>query len=220
MTGIIHVYTDGACYMDSALARHPGGWASVILKDGKVDHILYGKSLDTTSNRMELTAAISAILGAAKLREEDEAIILFSDSKYVVNPFLLHWVETWESKGKSRGMLIKRDGGNVENADLWWVLIYLARYYNVEFKWVKAHTGNEFNELADNYAKKMMYEAVGGKKEPSQFKAARERPMRERFKSHKEKKNGKSNRGDARVNARVAAPNTRRVPRSTRRKRH
>lgn len=131
----MRVYTDGACSQNPG----PGGWAWVT-EDG---HRGTGGEPETTNQRMELTAvakAIEALPGSLEV---------YSDSTYVVNCFNDRWYEGWISRGWKNSQ--KKP---VANRDLWEPLIaaYLARRDELTFTWVKGHSGDELNELADQLA--------------------------------------------------------------------
>ena len=96
----------------------------------------------TTNNRMELTAAIE---GLSALKEPCE-VTLYSDSKYVVDAFLLGWVESWRAAGWRRGR------EDLKNRDLWERLYSLTEIHKVEFIWVKGHNGHDYNERCDTLA--------------------------------------------------------------------
>ena len=129
------VYTDGACHGNPG----PGGWAWVVPGGPWA----CGPDPDTTNQRMELQAVLEA------LQELDGPVKVFSDSKYVVNCFHDRWYEGW----------LRRDWRNanrkpVANRDLWEPLIdlYQQRETEISFKWVKGHSGDEWNEIADQLA--------------------------------------------------------------------
>ena len=96
----------------------------------------------TTNNRMELTAAIE---GLSALKEPCE-VTLYSDSKYLVDAFLLGWVEGWRKAGWRRG----RD--ELKNPDLWEKLLSLLEVHQVKFVWVRGHNGHVYNERCDRLA--------------------------------------------------------------------
>ncbi len=132
---VVHVFTDGACSGNPG----PGGWAWAAV-DGRRDS---GGEPTTTNQRMELRAVLEA------LRAISGPVVVHSDSTYVVNCFNDRWFEGW----------LKRDWRNaqrkpVANRDLWEPLIelYQARQDEVAFVWVKAHSGEEMNELVDAMA--------------------------------------------------------------------
>ena len=131
----MRVYTDGACSQNPG----PGGWAWVT-EDGRNDA---GGEPETTNQRMELTAVAKAI---ESLPGE---LAIYSDSTYVVNCFNDRWYEGWIARGWKNSQ--KKP---VANRDLWEPLIaaYLARQDELSFTWVKGHSGDELNELADQLA--------------------------------------------------------------------
>lgn len=133
----VQLYTDGAC------RGNPGrGGYGAILVYGKYEKEISGGERETTNNRMELMAAIC---GLEALRESC-AVTLYSDSKYLVDAFLLGWVESWRENGWKRG----RD--ELKNPDLWARLYELTKLHRVEFVWVKGHNGHGYNERCDALA--------------------------------------------------------------------
>ena len=137
MTTII--YTDGACSCNPG----KGGWGLVIIRNNKKLEY-YGSEQNTTNNRMEMTAIIQ---GLSKCKD-DENILLFSDSKYVlkgIKDWMLNWKQNnWKSvKNKP-----------IKNKDLWLIIDGLIqKKVNARFNWVKAHSNNEYNNRADYLAK-------------------------------------------------------------------
>lgn len=136
MGRVVTIYTDGSCRGNPG----PGGWG-VLLTDGRHERTEFGSSAHTTSNRMELTAAIKA-LGMLKTRCE---VVLYSDSSYVVNG-ASKWMSGWKRKGWRRG---KKP---VANLDLWLELDVLAQQHSVRWVWVKGHSGVPGNEIVDRLA--------------------------------------------------------------------
>ena len=131
------IYTDGACSGNPG----KGGWAAVIL-DGRNQSNISGSENKTTNNRMELTAPIMA-LKKIKIRSE---ITIYTDSRYVKDG-ITEWIKKWKlNNWKSSN---KRP---VKNKDLWVKLDSFCQRHNVSWKWVKAHAGNKFNNLADELA--------------------------------------------------------------------
>ena len=131
------IYTDGACSGNPG----KGGWAAVIL-DGRNQSNISGSENKTTNNRMELTAPIMA-LKKIKIRSE---ITIYTDSRYVKDG-ITEWIKKWKlNNWKSSN---KRP---VKNKDLWVKLDNSCRNHNISWKWVKAHAGNKFNNLADELA--------------------------------------------------------------------
>ena len=134
----IDVYTDGGSRPNPG----PGGWGVVILEDGgDSPRELSGGSDQTTNNRMELTAAIRALeelQGRGPVR-------LHTDSQYVRRG-ITQWLDKWVAQGW------KRKGGKLENEDLWRRLADLDGGRDVEWKWIKGHAGDRWNERADELA--------------------------------------------------------------------
>ncbi|MBR4835540.1 MAG: ribonuclease HI [Clostridia bacterium] len=130
----VSIYTDGACRGNPGR----GGWGAILVY-GKYEKELSGGERETTNNRMELTAAIE---GLSALREPCK-VTLYSDSKYVVDAFLLGWVESWRAAGWRRGK------DKLKNPDLWEKLYALTEIHEVDFIWVKGHAGHDYNERCD-----------------------------------------------------------------------
>lgn len=133
----VELYTDGACRGNPGR----GGWGAILVY-GKYERELSGGERETTNNRMELTAAI---VGLETLKEPCH-VTLYSDSKYLVDAFLLGWVESWRDHGWRRG----RD--ELKNPDLWARLYELTKTHSVDFVWVKGHNGHDYNERCDRLA--------------------------------------------------------------------
>ena len=131
------LYTDGACRGNPGR----GGWGAILVY-GKYEKELSGGESETTNNRMELTAAIE---GLSALKEPCK-VKLYSDSKYLVDAFLLGWVESWRVAGWRRGK------EKLKNPDLWERMYALTEIHEVEFIWVKGHAGHDYNERCDKLA--------------------------------------------------------------------
>ncbi|MXW59792.1 MAG: ribonuclease HI [Acidimicrobiia bacterium] len=127
------VYTDGACRGNPG----PGGWAWVV-PDGQSAS---GGAPQTTNQRMELNAVLEAV------RSVEGPLEVFSDSTYVVNCFRDRWWEGWIRRGWRNSQ--KKP---VANRDLWEPLIELVLARDIEFVWVKGHSGNRWNDEADRLA--------------------------------------------------------------------
>tara|TARA_B110000444_G_scaffold28027_1_gene23052 strand:+ start:212 stop:640 length:429 start_codon:yes stop_codon:yes gene_type:complete len=132
------IYTDGACSGNPG----PGGWGAVIFDERKKQINISGKIKDTTNNRMELMAPIMAL---KKIKSMSE-VVVFTDSTYVKNG-ITEWIKKWK----------KNDWNNsnkkpVKNKDLWIKLNDLCESNKVIWKWVKGHSGNKYNNLADELA--------------------------------------------------------------------
>ena len=135
----IEIFTDGACRGNPG----PGGWG-VVLRSGRHEKHLYGGERQTTNNRMELMAAIQG-LEALKKRCH---VVLTTDSVYVQKG-ISEWLHNWKRRGwKTAG---KKP---VKNIDLWQRLDEAAQGHEVEWHWVKGHSGHPENELADQLANK------------------------------------------------------------------
>ena len=134
----IIIYTDGGCRGNPGV----GGWG-VWLRYGEYDKKLSGAERETTNNRMELTAAIRAL---EALKTPKIPVELYTDSKYVMTG-INEWIHNWKAKGwKTAG---KKP---VKNADLWQVLDALNQQFEVHWHWVKGHSGDPGNEMADQLA--------------------------------------------------------------------
>lgn len=140
----VTIYTDGACSGNPG----PGGWGAVLIY-GEHSRELSGHIAGTTSNRMELFAAISA-LGALK---EACDVILYTDSSYLANAFNEHWVDNWVRNG-----WIKPDKEPVLNRDLWFILLAQVKKHNVQFVHVKGHADNIYNNRCDRLAREAISE--------------------------------------------------------------
>jgi ribonuclease HI len=133
------MYTDGACRGNPG----PGGWGALITFEGSSKEMFGGK-LDSTNNQMELSAAIE---GLAALKEPCD-VDLFTDSKYVMDG-ITQWIHNW--KKNSWRTAAKKD---VKNKELWQQLDELINFHQVQWHWVKGHSGDVGNEIADQLANK------------------------------------------------------------------
>ena len=136
---LIQIYTDGACRGNPG----PGGWGA-LLKFGSKEKQLYGGESLTTNNRMELRAVIEAL--SALKRPCNVSVT--SDSTYVLKG-INEWLPNW----KKRGWLTSGKKP-VKNEDLWKSLDSLKSVHNIEWHWVKGHSGHLENELVDQLANK------------------------------------------------------------------
>jgi ribonuclease HI/uncharacterized phage-like protein YoqJ len=146
------VYTDGACSGNPG----PGGWAWIV-PDGP---FAAGAADPTTNQRMELTAVLQAV------RSLEGPLEIISDSTYVVNCFRDRWWEGWLKRGWTNSQRKP-----VANRDLWEPLVELYQRRNLVFRWVKAHAGDHWNDLADRLAVEAAtsQESRTGKKTPHEF---------------------------------------------------
>ena len=129
----VTTYTDGGC--DPNPGR--GAWAALIIADGKVSEFS-GADVQTTNNRMELTAAIQALRSVKEGSEVD----LYTDSTYLMKG-MTEWMPKWLAK-KWRG-----SSGPVLNKDLWQVLNVETARHKVKWHWVKGHSTNRYNQRVD-----------------------------------------------------------------------
>jgi ribonuclease HI len=141
----INIYTDGSCIGNPG----PGGWAAIILKDDNKKELFGGEKL-TTNNRMELTAAINA-LEYCDLEDSKQPsfkqINIYTDSNYVKDGINI-WINNWEKNNWKTA-----DKKNVKNVDLWKKLKELTKSHKIEWYWVKGHSNDPMNDLADKLAK-------------------------------------------------------------------
>lgn len=133
----VTIYTDGACKGNPG----PGGWG-VLLEFNGTQKRLHGGERQTTNNRMELTAAISAL---DALKEACE-VTLYTDSSYVMQG-LTTWLPNWKARGWRTA-----SKEPVKNQDLWQRLDAAASRHRIDWKWVKGHNGDPGNEEADRLA--------------------------------------------------------------------
>lgn len=133
----VEIFTDGACRGNPG----PGGWGA-LLRYGDNEKKIYGGDRLTTNNRMELTAAIEAL---ASLKETSR-VILTTDSQYV-RQGITSWMDNWKRRGWKTA-----NKKPVKNVDLWQRLEKEASSHEVEWMWVKGHSGHRENEMADQLA--------------------------------------------------------------------
>lgn len=134
----INVYTDGSCLGNPG----PGGWAALLSYKGN-EKMLQGQSIETTNNRMELTAVIEALNAI----NENCHIELFTDSKYVMDG-AEKWMNNWKKKNWMRS---KKEA--VKNVDLWQALDQAMQRHDINWHWVKGHSGHPQNEAVDTAAR-------------------------------------------------------------------
>ena len=134
----VTIYTDGACSGNPG----PGGWGAILSYNGR-EKELSGGERQTTNNRMELTAVISAL----EALREPCAVELYSDSKYVIDALSKGWAESWRKKN-----WIKSDKKPALNPDLWERLLDLTAVHTMRYRWVKGHADNEYNNRCDALA--------------------------------------------------------------------
>jgi ribonuclease HI len=132
------IYTDGASLGNPG----PGGYGIVLISKG-ARRELSGGYRRTTNNRMELMACIQGLRALKK----PARVLLFSDSRYLINAVTKGWAERWRRNGWMRSATQP-----AENADLWGELLDLLERHEVEFHWVRGHAGTPENERCDELA--------------------------------------------------------------------
>ena len=136
---MIKIYTDGSCIGNPGA----GGWAAIIL-DGKNEKIISGSKNNTTNNQMELFAAIKALSNFNKKK----SFKIFTDSNYVKDG-ITKWIKNWNKNNWKTSA--KKP---VKNQELWKKLDKLVKFHDVKWEWIKGHSTNIYNNLADELAKK------------------------------------------------------------------
>jgi ribonuclease HI len=131
LSDAIHIYTDGAASGNPG----PGGYGAVMLYKDKRKELSEGFKY-TTNNRMELLAVIVAL---EHLKNEGSNVVVYSDSKYVVDSIEKKWLQGW----------VKKNFKGVKNVDLWLRFLALYKKHHVKFKWVKGHADNVENNRCD-----------------------------------------------------------------------
>lgn len=133
----VFIYTDGAAEPNPGI----GGWGCLLsyYTDAKEHRKeIYGGFRNTTNNRMELYAAIQGL----SILKEACKVYLHTDSKYLTNPFNLGWIKNWERKAWSQ----------IKNRDLWEKILELNSKHQIEWKWIKGHSGHIEQECSDYLA--------------------------------------------------------------------
>lgn len=143
----VELFTDGACRGNPG----PGGWGALLRYNG-VEKTLYGGERETTNNRMELMAAIKG-LEALKRRS---TVVLTTDSQYV-RKGITEWITNWKRRDWRTA-----DKKPVKNKDLWQSLDALSKEHDIDWRWVKGHSGHRENEIADQLANKGIDELLAG----------------------------------------------------------
>ena len=141
---MIKIFTDGACSGNPGI----GGWGVVILINDSDPIFLKGGEIQTTNNRMELTATIKAL----KYFKEQQLITLITDSKYVKDG-IESWIANWKKNGWRT-----TSKKPVKNKELWVELDSQIAKHNITWKWIKGHAGDRYNEKADFLARRFIEE--------------------------------------------------------------
>jgi ribonuclease HI len=142
----VEIFTDGGCRGNPGI----GGWGA-LLRYGKNDRELYGYKAETTNNRMELMAAIKAL----EALTEPCDVILTTDSQYV-RQGVMQWMANW--KQRNWRTAAKKP---VKNKDLWQRLDKATELHDIDWRWVKGHSGHAENERVDALANRAMDEKGG-----------------------------------------------------------
>ncbi len=135
----IEIFIDGACLGNPG----PGGYAAIIRKANK-EKIVTGHEIQTTNNRMELTAAIKALSALDK----PSVVKVFTDSRYLIDG-VTKWLSRWEKNGFKTS-----SGKPVKNQELWKKLSYLIKIHQITWEWIPGHAGHPENERCDKLARK------------------------------------------------------------------
>lgn len=135
----VTIYTDGACSGNPG----PGGWGCVLMY-GQHKKEMSGGEPQTTNNRMEIQAALSAL----SVLKEPCAVDIYTDSAYLCNAVEKKWLANWQRNGWKTA-----SKSSVENQDLWQSLLALMNRHNVTFHKVKGHADNEYNNRCDALAR-------------------------------------------------------------------
>lgn len=147
MSERVELYTDGACKGNPG----PGGWG-VLLRFGGSEKELFGAEPLTTNNRMELLAVINGLEALTRA----STVRITTDSQYVKNG-ISSWIHTWKKNGWRTA-----SRKPVKNIDLWQRLDALVGRHDVEWQWVKGHSGHTENERADGLANRAIEELKNG----------------------------------------------------------
>ena len=139
----VTIYTDGACSGNPG----KGGWGAILINAKETKYMSGSKQL-TTNNQMELTATIEALKAILK----PSNIALYTDSQYVKNG-ITSWIFNWKKNGWKTA-----NKKPVANKDLWIELEKYVDFNSVSWFWVKGHSGDHYNEIADELAVKAMNE--------------------------------------------------------------
>ncbi len=148
MTSHVVIYTDGACRGNPG----PGGWGA-LLTSGETRKAISGFAPQTTNNRMELQAALEALLAL----KQPCRITLWTDSEYL-RKGMTEWLPGWKARGWKTAA--KQP---VKNADLWQALEEAAHRHRIDWRWVKGHAGDPGNEAVDRLANEAIDQGLEGK---------------------------------------------------------
>ncbi|WP_028574376.1 ribonuclease HI [Desulfonatronovibrio hydrogenovorans] len=147
----LKIYTDGACLNNPG----PGGYGAVLIHGDRTREISRGVP-ETTNNRMELLAVISAL----EALKYPCRVRLYTDSQYIAKAINQNWLAKWQKNGWKTSA--RKD---VKNRDLWERLAKLLKIHSVRFEWVKAHNGDYYNERCDTLAREAAREIAEKKQQ-------------------------------------------------------
>ena len=134
----IIIYTDGACSGNPG----KGGWGAILMFKEHEKKISGGLK-ETTNNQMEIRAVIEAL----KIIKKSSQIIIYTDSKYVMDG-ITKWINGWKKNGWRTA-----DRKPVKNSELWQELDEEVGKHGIEWRWVKGHSGDKYNDIADELAR-------------------------------------------------------------------
>lgn len=134
---LVEIYTDGACKGNPG----PGGWGALLRYQGR-ERELWGGAAETTNNRMELTAVLEALTVLKRACR----VKVITDSQYVMQG-ITQWLPNWKKRGWKTA-----NGQPVKNVDLWQRLDEAVQAHQVDWAWVRGHSGHPDNERADQLA--------------------------------------------------------------------
>ncbi|WP_168464719.1 ribonuclease HI [Wolbachia endosymbiont of Ctenocephalides felis wCfeT] len=140
----VTIYTDGACSGNPGI----GGWAAIILYQDQKEEV-YGREENATNNQMELRAVINGL----KALKTACDVVLYTDSLYVKNG-ITEWIHKWKING-----WMTMNKKPVKNIELWQELDDAASQHKVDYRWIKGHNGDKYNEEADSLARKAVTDA-------------------------------------------------------------
>jgi ribonuclease HI len=134
---VVKIYTDGACAGNPG----PGGWGAILIYNDTMKE-LYGSAAYTTNNKMEIQAAIEGL----KALNTSCVAEIFTDSTYLKDG-ITKWIISWQKNNWRTA-----NKAPVKNVELWQELLQLTKVHDVEWRWVRAHNGDYYNERADQLA--------------------------------------------------------------------
>jgi ribonuclease HI len=142
----IEIYTDGSLKKTGQKSTF-GGWAFIVTQDAQKIYYDFGNEYNTTNQRMELVAIANALDYAKSIRQENEKVIIYSDSAYAINCYLQEWYINWQINGWRNA-----NKKEVANQDLWQRIIPYFDNFWYDFRKVKGHANNFWNEECDQLA--------------------------------------------------------------------